>query len=43
MQRTAPTAPAELLTFAIDPKGDGGVLALTWDDREYAVPFRVKS
>jgi len=42
MQRTAPAAPAEQLTFAIEPKGDGGVLALTWDDREYTVPFRVK-
>ena len=42
MQRTVPASPAEQLTFAIEPKADGGVLTLTWDDREYLVPFRVK-
>lgn len=39
MQRTAAAAPAEQLTFAIEARGTGGVLKLTWDDREYSVPF----
>jgi hypothetical protein len=42
MQRSAPSSPAEQVTFAIEPRGDGGVLKLAWDDREYAAAFLVK-
>jgi alpha/beta superfamily hydrolase len=35
-------APVERLTFAIEPRpGGGGVLKLSWDDREFAAPFTV--
>jgi len=34
--------PAEQLTFAVEPReGGGGVLKLTWDDREYSVPIAI--
>jgi pimeloyl-ACP methyl ester carboxylesterase len=32
-------APVEKLTFAVEPSPTGGVLKLTWDDREYSAPF----
>jgi hypothetical protein len=41
MHRAAAVTPAEQLTFAIEPQGTGGVLKLTWDDREYSAPFVV--
>jgi hypothetical protein len=41
MQRTTPAAPAEQLTFAIEPREGGGALKLSWDDREYVAPFVV--
>ena len=41
MQQATPPAPAEQLTFAIEPRESGGVLKLTWDDREYVAPFVV--
>jgi hypothetical protein len=41
MQRTTAAAPAEQLTFAIEPREGGGALKLTWDDREYVAPFVV--
>jgi hypothetical protein len=35
--------PVEQLTFAIDPRPEGGgTLKLIWDDREYSVPFTIK-
>jgi DUF2911 family protein len=39
MQRAPAQAPAEQLTFAVEPQGSGGVLKLIWDDREYSAPF----
>lgn len=41
MQGAAAPAPAEQLTFAVEPQGSGGVLKLIWDDREYSAPFNV--
>lgn len=34
--------PVEEFTFAIAPQGSAGILKLSWDDREYSIPFRVK-
>jgi hypothetical protein len=41
MQQSAPAAPAEQLTFVVEPRQGGGVLKLIWGDREYAAPFAV--
>ena len=41
MPRAPAQAPAEQLTFAVEPHGSGGVLKLIWDDREYSAPFVV--
>ena len=36
------TEPVEQMTLAVEPhEGGGGVFKLTWDDREYSVPFVV--
>ena len=32
----------EQLTISIEPKGNGGVLKIAWDDREYTAPFTVQ-
>ena len=34
--------PVEQFTIAIAPQAPGGVLRLSWDDREFAIPFTVK-
>ena len=34
--------PLEQFVIGIVPQGSGGVLRFAWDDREYAIPFRVK-
>ncbi len=36
------TTPVEKFTIAIAPRGGGGALRLSWDDREYSIPFTVK-
>lgn len=41
MKQTTPVAPAEQLTFAVEPSEGGGVLKLMWDDREYTTSFVV--
>jgi hypothetical protein len=33
----------EGLTFALEPREGGGLLTLTWDDREYSVSIHVKT
>jgi pimeloyl-ACP methyl ester carboxylesterase len=33
--------PVERLTLAVEPTPEGGRFTLSWDDREYAVPFTV--
>jgi len=38
---TRKSEPVEQLTFDVTPRPDGGTLILSWDDREYAVTFRV--
>jgi hypothetical protein len=35
------TDAVEGLTFAIEPRGDAGVLKLIWDDREYSVAITI--
>jgi uncharacterized protein len=43
MTMTKVAEPVEKLTFAIEARpGGGGVLKLTWDDREYAAAFTVR-
>ena len=32
----------EGLTFTIEPRGDGGVLKMAWDDREYTAQLTVQ-
>jgi endonuclease YncB( thermonuclease family) len=34
--------PVERFTISIEPRGDGGVLQLTWDRTRFSVPFTVK-
>lgn len=34
--------PVEQFTIAIEPRGAGGVLTLSWDTTEFSVPFSVK-
>ncbi len=41
MKQTPTATPVEQLTFAVEPSEGGGVLKMTWDDREYAAPFVV--
>jgi hypothetical protein len=41
LTRTAATPPVEQLTIAIEPQGAGGVLRITWADRQYSAPFTV--
>ncbi|MFI5179070.1 MAG: DUF2911 domain-containing protein [Vicinamibacterales bacterium] len=37
------SGPVEQLTFAVESReGGGGTFKLTWDDREYSVPFVIK-
>jgi hypothetical protein len=40
-QATLPR-PVEQFTITVAPAAPGGVLRMSWDDREYSVPFRVK-
>lgn len=42
MTQTALAQPAERFTIAVSPQGSSGVLRVSWDDREYSIPFRVK-
>jgi hypothetical protein len=43
MTLTRVTERVEGLTFAIEPRGsDTGVFTLTWDDRQYSLPFGVR-
>ncbi len=42
MTQTMLTQPVEQFTIAVAPQASGGVLRLSWDDREFAVPFRVR-
>ena len=42
MTSTTLPRPVEEFTFAIAPQGNAGVLKFSWDDREYAIPFRVR-
>ena len=39
---TTIATPVEEFTISIVPQGTNGVLRLSWDDREYSIPFRVK-
>jgi hypothetical protein len=42
MTKEAVDAPAERLTFALEPRADGGgALKLIWDDRTYVAPFTI--
>jgi len=34
--------PVEQFVIGVVPQGSGGLLRFSWDDKEYAVPFRVK-
>ena len=42
LNQTTLTAPVEEFTISVVPQGTNGVLKLSWDDREYSIPFRVK-
>ena len=42
MTQTMLTQPVEQFTIAVLPQASGGVLRMSWDDREFAVPFRVR-
>ena len=42
LNQTTLTAPVEEFTISVVPQGANGVLKLSWDDREYSIPFRVK-
>lgn len=42
MTQTTLAQPAERFTIAVSPQGSSGVLSVSWDDREYSIPFRVK-
>jgi len=42
MTQAALPRPVEQFTIAVAPQAPGGVLRISWDDREYSVPFRVK-
>ncbi len=41
LTRTPVSAPVEQLTLAVEPQGPGGVLKITWADRQYSAPFTV--
>jgi hypothetical protein len=36
------STPMEKFTIGLDPSGSGGVIRLSWADREYSIPFTVK-
>jgi hypothetical protein len=42
LAQTTIATPVEEFTISIVPQGTNGVLRLSWDDREYSIPFRVK-
>lgn len=42
LTHTTLTRPVEQFTFAIVPRGAGGILKMSWDDREYSIPFRAR-
>src|SRR5688500_1790956 len=42
MTQTMLPKPVEEFTIAIVPQGTGGTLKLSWDNREYSIPFRLK-
>jgi hypothetical protein len=41
LARTAVNPPVEQLTIAIESQAPGGVLRITWADRQYSAPFTV--
>lgn len=42
MTQTATTRPVEQFTIALIPQGPAGTLRLSWDDREFSVPVRIR-
>jgi hypothetical protein len=42
MAQTSLAQPVEQFTIAVTPQGPNGILRISWDDREYSIPFRVK-
>jgi len=42
MSVSALAEPAEVFTIGVEPRGDGGVLVLTWDRTRALVPFTVR-
>lgn len=42
MTRETLSAPVELFTIAVEPRGAGGVLAMSWDDTRVWVPIAVR-
>jgi hypothetical protein len=41
LTRTATSSPVEQLTLAIESQAPGGVLRITWADRQYSAGFTV--
>jgi hypothetical protein len=42
LTQTMLTSPVEEFTISLVPQRTNGVIKLSWDDREYSIPFRVK-
>ena len=42
MTQTILAKPVDEFTIAVVPQGTAGVLKLSWDDREFYVPIRLK-
>ena len=42
LTQTTPARPVEQFTIAFVPQGNAGTLRLSWDDREFSVPVRVR-
>lgn len=42
MTQTMLAQPVEQFTIALTRQGTGGILRMSWDNREFAVPFRVR-
>ena len=42
MTHSTPARPVEQFTIAVTPQGNAATLRISWDDREYSVPVRVR-